>query len=150
MSDSLCLRIGLDQRLVREPVIAMKMRDDDLLDRTRRVLLDRPPLLFVLRVGRPRVDEHRALARIDQEERPLAFDLEDEVVDRLDRDLETLEIVDAHLDVGLDLLRGGAQRAEQREVKTDEDVTTIVLGDKQIFGNSVITLLCEPETYDLR
>lgn len=36
------------------------------------------------------------------------------------------------------------------EVKTDEDVTTIVLGDKQIFGNSVITLLFEPETFDLR
>lgn len=36
------------------------------------------------------------------------------------------------------------------EVKADEDVTTIVLGDKQIFGNSVITLLFEPETFDLR
>jgi len=36
------------------------------------------------------------------------------------------------------------------DVKTDPDVTTIVLGDKQLFGNSVITLLFEPETFDLR
>ena len=36
------------------------------------------------------------------------------------------------------------------DVKNDEDVTTIVLGDKQIFGNSVITLLFEPDTFDLR
>ena len=36
------------------------------------------------------------------------------------------------------------------EVTTEDDVTTIVLGDKQIFGNSVITLLFEPETFELR
>ncbi len=36
------------------------------------------------------------------------------------------------------------------DVRTDPDVTTIVLGDKQLFGNSVITLLFEPETFDLR
>ena len=36
------------------------------------------------------------------------------------------------------------------EVKNEEDVTTVVMGDKQIFGNSVITLLFEPETFDLR
>ncbi len=36
------------------------------------------------------------------------------------------------------------------DVKLDPDVTTIVLGDKQVFGNSVITLLFEPETFDLR
>lgn len=36
------------------------------------------------------------------------------------------------------------------DVKIDPDVTTIVLGDKQVFGNSVITLLFEPESFDLR
>ncbi|MGB7288251.1 MAG: outer membrane lipoprotein carrier protein LolA [Salaquimonas sp.] len=36
------------------------------------------------------------------------------------------------------------------DVKLDPDVTTIVLGDKQIFGNSEITLLFEPKTFDLR
>jgi outer membrane lipoprotein-sorting protein len=36
------------------------------------------------------------------------------------------------------------------EVTKDEDVTKVVLGDKQLFGNSVITLLFEPETFELR
>lgn len=36
------------------------------------------------------------------------------------------------------------------DVKVEEDVTTIVMGDKQIFGNSVITLLFDPQTFDLR
>lgn len=36
------------------------------------------------------------------------------------------------------------------DVKTEQDATTIVLGDKQIFGNSVITLLFEPKTFALR
>lgn len=36
------------------------------------------------------------------------------------------------------------------DVQVSDDVTTIVMGDKQIFGNSVITLLFEPETFALR
>ena len=36
------------------------------------------------------------------------------------------------------------------DVMKSEDLTTIVLGDKQLFGNSVITLLFEPETFELR
>lgn len=36
------------------------------------------------------------------------------------------------------------------DVKKTSDATTIVLGDKQLFGNSEITLLFEPETFDLR
>jgi len=36
------------------------------------------------------------------------------------------------------------------DVQKDDDVTTIVLGDKQVFGNSVITLLFDPKTFDLR
>ena len=36
------------------------------------------------------------------------------------------------------------------EVKNEPDVTTVIMGDKQIFGNSVITLLFEPDTFDLR
>lgn len=36
------------------------------------------------------------------------------------------------------------------DVKVTDDVTTIVMGDKQIFGNSIITLLFEPETFELR
>lgn len=37
-----------------------------------------------------------------------------------------------------------------KSVKLDPDVTTIVMGDKQLFGNSVITLLFDPKTFDLR
>ena len=36
------------------------------------------------------------------------------------------------------------------DVTVEDDVTTIVMGDKQIFGNSIITLLFEPETFELR
>jgi outer membrane lipoprotein-sorting protein len=36
------------------------------------------------------------------------------------------------------------------DVQVTDDVTTIVMGDKQIFGNSVITLLFEPNTFALR
>lgn len=36
------------------------------------------------------------------------------------------------------------------DVQVSDDVTTIVMGDKQIFGNSVITLLFEPGTFALR
>ncbi|MBL1404526.1 MAG: hypothetical protein COC17_01890 [Hyphomicrobiales bacterium] len=37
-----------------------------------------------------------------------------------------------------------------QSVKVEEDVTTIIMGDKHLFGNSVITLLFDPETFDLR
>jgi outer membrane lipoprotein-sorting protein len=36
------------------------------------------------------------------------------------------------------------------EVTKDEDVTRVVLGDKKLFGSSVITLLFEPQTFELR
>lgn len=37
-----------------------------------------------------------------------------------------------------------------KSVTTDEDITTIVMGDKNIFGKSQITLLFDPQNYDLR
>jgi outer membrane lipoprotein-sorting protein len=37
-----------------------------------------------------------------------------------------------------------------RSVKEEADLTTIVLGDKSIFGDSTITLMFDPKTYDLR
>lgn len=37
-----------------------------------------------------------------------------------------------------------------REVHTDEDLTTIVMGDDKIFGNSIITMMFDPRTLDLR
>ncbi len=37
-----------------------------------------------------------------------------------------------------------------KSVKTEQDLTTIVLGDKSIFGNSKITLMFDPITFDLR
>ncbi|MCJ7994505.1 outer membrane lipoprotein carrier protein LolA [Rhizobium cremeum] len=37
-----------------------------------------------------------------------------------------------------------------RDVKEEADLTTIVLGDKTIFGDSTITLMFDPKTYDLR
>ena len=37
-----------------------------------------------------------------------------------------------------------------RKVTEADDLTTIVLGDKSLFGDSVITLMFDPQTYDLR
>ncbi|MCF6320331.1 MAG: outer membrane lipoprotein carrier protein LolA [Rhizobiaceae bacterium] len=37
-----------------------------------------------------------------------------------------------------------------REVRTDPDLTTIVMGDEKIFGNSIITMMFDPRTFDLR
>lgn len=37
-----------------------------------------------------------------------------------------------------------------REVHIDEDLTTIVMGDDKIFGNSLITMMFDPRTFDLR
>lgn len=37
-----------------------------------------------------------------------------------------------------------------RDVKEEADLTTIVLGDRTIFGESTITLMFDPKTYDLR
>jgi len=37
-----------------------------------------------------------------------------------------------------------------RSVEASEDITTIVLGDEKIFGDSEITLLFDPENQDLR
>ncbi len=35
-------------------------------------------------------------------------------------------------------------------MKEGPDLTTIVMGDKSIFGNSRITMMFDPNTYDLR
>ncbi|WP_152047044.1 outer-membrane lipoprotein carrier protein LolA [Aureimonas psammosilenae] len=40
--------------------------------------------------------------------------------------------------------------ANIQDVKQDKDLTTIVMGDKSIFGNSRITMMFDPSTYDLR
>ncbi|WP_246663867.1 outer membrane lipoprotein carrier protein LolA [Phyllobacterium sp. SYP-B3895] len=37
-----------------------------------------------------------------------------------------------------------------KSVKEEPDMTTIVLGDKSIFGNSTITMMFDPKTSDLR
>ncbi len=37
-----------------------------------------------------------------------------------------------------------------RNVKEEADLITIVLGDKSIFGDSTITMMFDPRTYDLR
>lgn len=37
-----------------------------------------------------------------------------------------------------------------RDVKEEPDLTTIVLGDRSIFGDSTITMMFDPKTYDLR
>ncbi|QPB19477.1 outer membrane lipoprotein carrier protein LolA [Rhizobium sp. 007] len=37
-----------------------------------------------------------------------------------------------------------------KSVKEESDLTTIALGNKTIFGNSTITMMFDPKTYDLR
>ena len=37
-----------------------------------------------------------------------------------------------------------------RDIRAEPDLTTIVLGDSQIFGDSIITLMFDPEKHDLR
>lgn len=37
-----------------------------------------------------------------------------------------------------------------RSVKEEPDLTTIVLGDRGMFGDSTITMMFDPKTYDLR
>ena len=37
-----------------------------------------------------------------------------------------------------------------KSVKEEDDLTTIQLGDKSVFGNSTITMMFDPKTYDLR
>ncbi|TCD15895.1 outer-membrane lipoprotein carrier protein LolA [Oricola cellulosilytica] len=37
-----------------------------------------------------------------------------------------------------------------RRVNEADDLTTIVMGDKQVFGDSEITMMFDPATYDLR
>ncbi|GAB4354956.1 MAG: outer membrane lipoprotein carrier protein LolA [Oricola sp.] len=37
-----------------------------------------------------------------------------------------------------------------RSVREDDDLTTIVIGDKQLFGDSEITMMFDPNSYDLR
>ncbi|MGH6859671.1 MAG: outer membrane lipoprotein carrier protein LolA [Phyllobacterium sp.] len=43
-------------------------------------------------------------------------------------------------------LKGGTVKS----VKEEPDMTTIVLGDKSIFGNSTITMMFDPKTFELR
>ncbi|WP_062210622.1 outer-membrane lipoprotein carrier protein LolA [Aureimonas sp. AU12] len=40
--------------------------------------------------------------------------------------------------------------ANIQSVKESSDLTTIVMGDKSVFGNSRITMMFDPSTYDLR
>ncbi|MGF9694924.1 MULTISPECIES: outer membrane lipoprotein carrier protein LolA [unclassified Rhizobium] len=37
-----------------------------------------------------------------------------------------------------------------RDVKQESDLTTIVLGNKTVFGDSTITMMFDPKTFDLR
>lgn len=37
-----------------------------------------------------------------------------------------------------------------RSVEATDDITTVIMGDKKIFGDSEITLLFDPQTQDLR
>ncbi|CAM5480508.1 outer membrane lipoprotein-sorting protein [Aquamicrobium terrae] len=37
-----------------------------------------------------------------------------------------------------------------RSVKEEDDLTTIKLGDRSVFGNSMITMMFDPKTYELR
>jgi outer membrane lipoprotein-sorting protein len=37
-----------------------------------------------------------------------------------------------------------------RDVITEPDLTTVVMGDDSVFGNAVITLMFDPATFDLR
>ena len=50
-------------------------------------------------------------------------------------------LLDDHLDINNNSIRS---------VKTESDITTIVLGDERIFGDAEITLLFDPESQDLR
>ncbi|WP_292456451.1 outer membrane lipoprotein carrier protein LolA, partial [Mesorhizobium sp.] len=43
-------------------------------------------------------------------------------------------------------LSGGRVKA----VKEEDDLTTIKLSDKSVFGNAMITMMFDPKTYDLR
>ncbi len=49
------------------------------------------------------------------------------------------------LDDRIDLSNGKVEA-----VREDEDLTTIVLSDKSIFGNSKLTMMFDPKTYELR
>ena len=37
-----------------------------------------------------------------------------------------------------------------KSVKEDDDLTTIQLADKSVFGNSTITMMFDPKSYELR
>lgn len=37
-----------------------------------------------------------------------------------------------------------------KSVKREADLTTVILGDKSLFGNSKITLMFDPKSYELR
>lgn len=47
----------------------------------------------------------------------------------------------SHIDLSADMVRG---------VKEEPDLTTIALGNNSVFGNSLITMMFDPKTYDLR
>ncbi|MBP0616258.1 outer-membrane lipoprotein carrier protein LolA [Jiella mangrovi] len=40
--------------------------------------------------------------------------------------------------------------ANIQSVKEEKDLTTIVMGDRSVFGNSRITMMFDPKTYDLK
>ena len=37
-----------------------------------------------------------------------------------------------------------------KDVRSDQDLLTIVMGDKSVFGDSTITMMFDPKSYDLR
>jgi outer membrane lipoprotein-sorting protein len=46
-----------------------------------------------------------------------------------------------HIDLSAGMVKG---------VKEESDLTTIALGNNTVFGNSTITMMFDPKTYDLR
>lgn len=50
-------------------------------------------------------------------------------------------LLDERIDIGSERVRA---------VKEADDLTTIVMGDRSVFGDSQITMMFDPKTYDLR
>ncbi len=107
-------------------VIHVRMGQDDLPDRAGRELLD--GLLLLEGLGRvvADIDQDRAFARVDEEDRPLALDLVDRRPDRDHADLQRLQVVDADGHVGFDL--DGSRGARDGDRESDDE------GERQSEG----------------
>ena len=57
------------------------------------------------------------------------------------RDLNKAHLLASQIDLSNKMVRG---------VKEEADLTTIVLGDKSIFGDSTITMMFDTKSYELR